>query len=370
MVAQRVPVIPATTAPGDAWLVGVVLAVVTFWLFAQTLLNVIPGIQGALGLDETVANLAVSITALMSGLFIVVFGGLADRLGRAKILRAGIVLSIVGSLLIVLTPADQGALTTSMIMAGRIVQGLSAACIMPSSLALIKDLYDGAQRKRAVSFWSIGSWGGSGFCALFGGLMAASFLGWRSIFVISIAIGVLSLLLGVIVLAVVVGIAGGITRDLLIGVPPQTFRDWRYLAAGAAAGLITFVAHGMLRRLERPILLFDAAGLALICVTGAATALAHRVGPVEAVVLGAITGVGGGVARDVLLGEIPVVLRTGLYAVPALIGATIVVLASERGSHSLVFPILGAAVCFAIRVAGIHFDLSIPQPTEHERAPD
>ena len=98
---------PATAPPSDRWLVGVVLAVITFWLFAQTLLNVIPAIQGELGLDATVANLAVSVTALMSGMFIVVFGGLADRLGRGQILRIGIVLSIAGSLLIALTPSTE-----------------------------------------------------------------------------------------------------------------------------------------------------------------------------------------------------------------------------------------------------------------------
>lgn len=171
---------------------------------------------------------------------------------------------------------------------------------------------------------------------------------------------------GVIVLAVVVGIAGGTTRDLLIGIPPQTFRDWRYLAVGAAAGVVTFVGHGVLTRLERPILVFDAGGLALFCVTGAATALDHHVGPVEAIVLGAITGVGGGALRDVLVREIPVVLRTGLYAIPALLGATIVVLASEAGTHNVAFPILGALACFAMRIAGVYFDLSVPQARGHD----
>lgn len=180
---------------GDRWLVGVVFAVITFWLFAQTLLNVIPAIQGSLGLSATVANLAVSVTALMSGIFIVVFGGLADRVGRATILRFGVVLSLAGSLLIVFTPARNGALTAATMMAGRIVQGLSAACVMPSSLALIKEFYNGAARERALSFWSIGSWGGSGFCSLFGGLMAVSFFGWRSIFWISIAVAAVSLYL-------------------------------------------------------------------------------------------------------------------------------------------------------------------------------
>lgn len=165
---------------------------------------------------------------------------------------------------------------------------------------------------------------------------------------------------GVVVLASVVGLAGGITRDVLLGIPPQTIRDWRYLAAAGAAGLVTFVAHRGLWRLERPILVLDAAGLALFCVTGAAAALDQQVAPVEAVVLGAITGVGGGALRDVLLRQIPVVLRTGLYAIPALIGAATVVIASEIGYHGVIVPVTGALVCFAIRLAGIMFDLSVP----------
>jgi uncharacterized membrane protein YeiH len=174
---------------------------------------------------------------------------------------------------------------------------------------------------------------------------------------------------GIVVLAVVVGIAGGITRDLLIGIPPQTFRDWRYLAVASAAGLLTFVAHAGLRRLERPILILDAAGLALFCVTGASTALDHHVAPLSAIVLGAITGVGGGMLRDVLVRHVPGVLRGGLYAIPALVGAAVVVIASERGRHNLVFPIAGAAVCFAIRLAGIYFDLNVPQPRITEDEP-
>jgi DHA2 family multidrug resistance protein-like MFS transporter len=188
---------PTTTdwKPNDRWLTGVVLAVVTFWLFAQTLLNVIPGIRDALGIEATIANLAVSITSLFSGIFIVVAGSLADRIGRTKILNVGIWLGIVGSLLIVLTPEDGGGLTSALLLGGRVVQGLSAACIMPSSMALIKQFYDGKDRQRALSFWSIGSWGGSGLCSLFGGFMATTALGWRSIFVLSIIVSFVSLLL-------------------------------------------------------------------------------------------------------------------------------------------------------------------------------
>jgi uncharacterized membrane protein YeiH len=166
---------------------------------------------------------------------------------------------------------------------------------------------------------------------------------------------------GIVVLAVVVGLAGGIIRDLLIGIPPQTFRDWRYLAVAGGAGVVTFLAHPVLDRLERPVLILDAGGLALFCVTGASTALDHHVGAVAAVVLGAITGVGGGMLRDVLVREIPVVLRSGLYAIPALIGAAIVVGAARGGSHSLAFPLVGAAVCFLIRLVGLQFNLNVPQ---------
>lgn len=167
-------------------------------------------------------------------------------------------------------------------------------------------------------------------------------------------------LFGVVVLAIGVGLAGGITRDLLIGVPPATFRDWRYLAVAGGAGLVTFVASATVGRFGRSIVVLDAAGLSLFCVTGAATALQHRVGPVEAIILGAVTGIGGGMLRDILLREVPVVLREGLYAIPALAGAAVVVGAAEAGRHGLAFPIVGAAVCFGIRLAGIHYDLNVP----------
>lgn len=165
---------------------------------------------------------------------------------------------------------------------------------------------------------------------------------------------------GAIVLAVVVGIAGGTICDLLIGIPPTTFRDWRYLAVAGAAGLVTTLAHPVIERLESPIEVLDAAGLALFCVTGAVTALDHRLGILEAVILGAITGVGGGMLRDMLVGEIPAVLRGGLYAVPALVGAGIVVGGYEAGIYSVVVPVLGAVVCFVLRLAGLRYGLALP----------
>jgi len=171
----------------NSLIVGIVLAVVTFWLFAQTMLNVAPAIRADLQISESLSNIAVNITALFSGIFIVVAGGLADRFGRVKLTYVGLALSALGSLLIALSPAG----TAFFLMTGRIIQGLSAACIMPATLALLKDSFDGKERQRAVSFWSIGSWGGSGLCALFGGLVASS-LGWRWIFWMSIAVAAVS----------------------------------------------------------------------------------------------------------------------------------------------------------------------------------
>jgi len=174
----------------DKLILGIVLAVVTFWLFAQTTLNVAPAMRGDLQIAEGVSNIAVSITALFSGICIVVAGGLADRLGRVRLTTIDLVLSIFGSLLIALSPAG----TATFLMAGRLIQGISAACIMPATLALMKAYFDGKARQRALSFWSIGSWGGSGLSALFGGFVAST-IGWRGIFWMSIAVAVLSFLL-------------------------------------------------------------------------------------------------------------------------------------------------------------------------------
>ena len=176
----------------DRLLFGIILGVLAFWLFAQTTLNIASTMATDLGIQMSVMNIAVSITALFSGIFIVVLGGLADRVGRVKVVQWGFVLSIVGSLLVGLAPS--GALASTSLLVGRICQGLSGACIMPASLALVKAYWDGEGRQRAVSLWSMGSWGGSGFAALFGGLMAQN-VGWRWIFFAAAAVSVVGMLM-------------------------------------------------------------------------------------------------------------------------------------------------------------------------------
>lgn len=176
----------------DKLLFGIILGVLAFWFFAQTTLNINVVMSEELQMNTSMMNIAVSITALFSGIFIVVFGGIADRFGRVKVIKIGFFFSIFGSLLVGITPI--GPLATPVLIAGRILQGLSGACIMPASLALVKTYWDGTGRQRAVSLWSMGSWGGSGFCALFGGLMAQN-VGWRYIFFASAIVSIIGLLL-------------------------------------------------------------------------------------------------------------------------------------------------------------------------------
>ena len=175
---------------------------------------------------------------------------------------------------------------------------------------------------------------------------------------------------GVLVLAVVVGLSGGILRDVLIGRPPATFRDWHYLAVLGAAGLVTLVAFPLLERVERAIDVLDAAGLSLVCVTGASIARQYHLAVPEAIILGAISGIGGGMLRDIILRQVPRVLRSGLYAVPALVGSAVAVAAGSGGRHSVGLALLGALACFTIRLAGICWDLNLPQLPYQSRISD
>lgn len=174
-------------------------------------------------------------------------------------------------------------------------------------------------------------------------------------------------LFGVVVLAGVVALAGGVVRDVLIGTPPATFRDWRYLAVTAAAGLVCFFFGHVLERAESSVTIFDALGLGLVVVTGASKGLQYGLGPVQAIILGSITGIGGGMLRDVLLRQVPAVLREGLYAVPALLGAAVVVVAHRAGSTSAVFPVLGAVVCIVVRLIGWKFQVNAPTSARRPR---
>jgi uncharacterized membrane protein YeiH len=170
-------------------------------------------------------------------------------------------------------------------------------------------------------------------------------------------------LFGVLVLAFAAATAGGLLRDVIIGaVPPPAVADPRYIAVAGVAGLLTFFWHPVVSRHRATVLVLDGAGLALFAVSGATKALDFGLGPVAAVLLGGLTGVGGGMVRDILVNEVPTVLRAELYAVAALVGASVVVAGSLAGLPVAVMAVAGALVCFGLRVLGIRRGWGLPTP--------
>jgi uncharacterized membrane protein YeiH len=168
-------------------------------------------------------------------------------------------------------------------------------------------------------------------------------------------------LFGVLVVAWAAAVMGGLARDLLIGVvPPVAIADWRYLAAASAAGVVGFFASGSIARLNRPVQLFDAAGLCLFAVTGTQKALAHGLEPAMAAILGMITCIGGGVARDLLTLEVPSVLRSDLYAVAALAGAGSIALGHWLGWPPQPVALFGAGLCLFLRLMAIYRGWHLP----------
>ena len=168
---------------------------------------------------------------------------------------------------------------------------------------------------------------------------------------------------GVVTLGMITALGGGVIRDGIIGaIPPATFRDWRYFTLAFAGGLIAFGLSRWLNRLEMPITVLDALGLSVFAVIGAAKAVEFGLGAGPAVLLGVVTAVGGGTIRDALLTEIPTVLRSELYAIPAMVAAAMTVAAMHLNIYGLPAALAAAAVCFAIRMVGVRFRLNAPRP--------
>jgi uncharacterized membrane protein YeiH len=169
---------------------------------------------------------------------------------------------------------------------------------------------------------------------------------------------------GVLVLAGTAGLGGGFLRDVLIGdTPPAALADWRYLLVPVGAGLVTFAFHGGVGRVERMITVFDAFGLALFCVTGSLKAVEYGLEPVPAALMGMVTAIGGGIARDLLAGRVPEVFRGELYATPALAGATVVVVLDRLDQATFVVVVAGAGVCLVWRLLALRLHWRAPMPT-------
>ena len=170
---------------------------------------------------------------------------------------------------------------------------------------------------------------------------------------------------GVLVLAGTTGLGGGFLRDVLIGaVPPAALADWRYLLVPVAAGALTFFFHPAVGRREPLVNVLDAFGLALFCVTGALKALDYGLGPLPAALMGMLTGIGGGMARDLLASRVPAVFRGEIYATPALAGAGLAVALAEYAAlPTLLVAAAGGGLCLAWRLLAIWRRWQAPMPT-------
>lgn len=169
-------------------------------------------------------------------------------------------------------------------------------------------------------------------------------------------------LLGLLVLAFAVALGGGIIRDVLIGaLPPAALRDWRYSITAFLGAMIVFFLHRQVSHVPAfPLMTLDAAGLSLFAMAGTHKALLYRMHPFIAVLLGAITGVGGGIIRDVFLAQVPNVLHADIYATAALAGSAVMIAARKARISAIASTILGWMVCFLLRVVSVWQHWNLP----------
>jgi uncharacterized membrane protein YeiH len=175
-------------------------------------------------------------------------------------------------------------------------------------------------------------------------------------------------LFGVLVLSVATGLGGGILRDIILGhIPPATLTDWRYLAAASLAGLLVFLWYDKVVHHGGFITAFDAVGLSIFTVTGTTIALSAGLSPAPAVLLGMLTGVGGGVLRDVLAAEVPLIFRSEIYAVASMLGAIIIIVASQIGLSGIIPEIIAAIATFSLRIVSVRRGWRIPIAMPRDR---
>lgn len=170
-------------------------------------------------------------------------------------------------------------------------------------------------------------------------------------------------LLGVMVISFIVALGGGVTRDLLIGAtPPNAVADWRYPVLAFAMGGVAFVFHEqVLGWSGSTLIVLDAAGLALFAVAGAQKALNFGISPFVATLMGTITGVGGGVLRDIVLARVPLVLQEDLYASSAFVGAVVLIVGRRCGVPPLAAALLAGAACLMLRLLSVNYGWQLPK---------
>ena len=168
---------------------------------------------------------------------------------------------------------------------------------------------------------------------------------------------------GVMVVSFATALGGGVLRDVLIGAtPPRAIRDWRYAVEAFTAGGAVFILHQFAQQIpSQPLMILDAAGLALFAVAGTQKALDYSIPPFIAILMGTITGVGGGAIRDILLMHVPIILYTDIYATAALVGSAVMVLGRRLRLHPTLAAVLGGVLCFSLRVCAVWFHWNLPK---------
>ncbi|MFF0815971.1 trimeric intracellular cation channel family protein [Rhodococcus sp. NPDC003318] len=168
---------------------------------------------------------------------------------------------------------------------------------------------------------------------------------------------------GVALIGVFTAIGGGVLRDVLLGItPPTSLNTWRYFTTALVTSVVVFFAHAAVRRLRREILVLDAVGMGLFASSGATIALDVGASSQAAMLIGATTAIGGGVLRDILVNELPLLLHRDLYAIPALVGSTVVVACAAAGLGANTGLLVGTISASVLRLLALWRKWNLPGP--------
>ncbi|HDH4898671.1 TPA: MFS transporter [Staphylococcus argenteus] len=169
-------------------IIAIMLSALTYWLFAQSFINIGPLVGQTYHTSPAILNLSISLTSFATGIFMVAAGDIADKIGQLKMTYIGLIASIIGSILLIISDI------TALLILGRILQGLSAAILLPSTVGVLNHQFNGDHLRRAISYLMISTVGGIGLAGVIGGLIATNF-GWQTNFIISIVIALIAILL-------------------------------------------------------------------------------------------------------------------------------------------------------------------------------
>ncbi len=176
------------SSPRSNIIIAIMLSALTYWLFAQSFINIGPLVGQTYQTSPAVLNLSISLTSFATGIFMVAAGDIADKIGQLRMTYMGLIISMVASLLLIISDI------TALLIIGRILQGLSAAILLPSTVGVLNNQFKGDYLRRAISYLMISTVGGIGLAGVIGGLIGTNF-GWQTNFIISIVIAFIAILL-------------------------------------------------------------------------------------------------------------------------------------------------------------------------------